>query len=150
MLSSLGMDDDQRLAQKLAAILPHLNEKQRRVLLAAEARALGHGGITRVARAAGVTRATIHTALHEHADAVPSSARVRRPGGGRKATRDRDPTLVADLEALVSPDTRGDPMSPLRWTCKSTRQLAAALQQRGHQVSERVVRTLLHEARYSL
>jgi Rhodopirellula transposase DDE domain len=144
------MDDDQRLAQKLAAILPHLNEQQRRVLLAAEARALGHGGITRVARAAGVTRATIHAALHEQVDAAPSTPRVRRRGGGRKATRDRDPTLVADLEALVSPDTRGDPMSPLRWTCKSTRQLATALQQRGHQVSERVVRTLLHEARYSL
>ncbi len=144
------MDDDERLAQKLATILPHLNEKQRRVLLAAEARAVGHGGITRVARAAGVTRATIHTALHEHAHVVPPAERVRRSGGGRKKTRDRDPTLVADLEALVSPDTRGDPMSPLRWTCKSTRQLAAALQHRGHQVSERLVRTLLHEARYSL
>jgi transposase len=144
------MDDDQRLAQKLAAILPHLNEKQRRILLAAEARALGHGGITRVARAAGVTRVTIHAALHEQDRAGLARERVRREGGGRKTTRDRDPTLVADLEALVSPDTRGDPMSPLRWTCKSTRQLAAALQQRGHQVSERIVRELLHEARYSL
>jgi hypothetical protein len=144
------MDDDQRLAQKLAAVLPHLNEQQRRVLLAAEARALGHGGITRVARAAGVSRALVHTALHEQAHAPPPPERVRRPGGGRKKTRDRDPTLVADLEALVSPDTRGDPMSPLRWTCKSTRQLATALQQRGHQVSERIVRELLHEARYSL
>ncbi len=144
------MDDDQRLAQKLAAILPHLNEKQRRVLLAAEARALGHGGITRVARAAGVTRATIHTALHEPPDALATAEHVRRSGGGRKKTRDQDPTLVTDLEALVSPDTRGDPMSPLRWTCKSTRQLATALQQRGHQVSEHLVRTLLHEARYSL
>ncbi len=144
------MDDDQRLAQKLAAILPHLNEKQRRVLLAAEARALGRGGITRVARAAGVTRATIHTALHEQTDPLSTAERVRRSGGGRKKTRDRDPTLVADLEALVNPDTRGDPMSPLRWTCKSTRQLATALQQRGHQVSERLVRTLLHEAHYSL
>jgi DNA-binding phage protein len=142
------MDDDQRLAQKLAAILPHLNEKQRRVVLAAEARALGYGGITRVARAAGVSRSTIHTAFQ--AEAGPAPERVRRSGGGRKKTRDRDPTLVADLEALVSPDTRGDPMSPLRWTCKSTRQLAAALQQQGHQVSEHSVRELLHEARYSL
>jgi hypothetical protein len=142
------MDEDQRLAQKLAVILPHLNEPQRRVLLAAEARALGRGGITRVARAAGVSRATIHAALHE--EVVPSAVRLRRSGGGRKKTRDRDPTLVADLEALVSPDTRGDPMSPLRWTCKSTRQLATALKERGHQVSERIVRDLLHEARYSL
>ena len=139
------MDDDQRLAQKLVAILPHLNEHQRRILLAAEARALGRGGITRVARAAGVSRATIHAALHEQA--VPGAVRVRRSGGGRKKTRDRDPTLVEDLEALVSPDTRGDPMSPLRWTCKSTRQLATALRQRGHQVSERIVRELLQEWR---
>ena len=142
------MDDDQRLAQKLAAILPHLNEAQRRILLAAEAQALGRGGITRVARAAGVSRATIHAARHEQA--LPRATRVRRSGGGRKKTRDRDPTLVADLEALVSPDTRGDPMSPLRWTCKSTRQLARALQERGHQVSEGIVRELLHEAHYSL
>ena len=118
------MDEDQRLAQKLAAILPHMNEPQRRVLLAAEARALGRGGITRVARAAGVSRATIHAALHE--EVMPSAVRLRRSGGGRKKTRDRDPTLVADLEALVGPDTRGAPMSPLRWTCKSTRQLATA------------------------
>lgn len=142
------MDDDQRLAQKLAAILPHLNAAQRRVLLVAEAQALGRGGITRVARAAGVSRATIHAALHQQA--LPGATRVRRSGGGRKKTRARDPRLVADLEALVSPDTRGDPMSPLRGTCKSTRQLASALQERGHQVSERIVRDLLHEAHYSL
>ncbi len=76
--------------------------------------------------------------------------RIRRAGGGRKKTRDRDPSLPADLEALVNPDTRGDPMSPLRWTCKSTRQLAAALNQCGHHVSEHLVRDLLHEAGYSL
>jgi transposase len=144
------MDDDQRLAQRLAAILPYLNEKQRRILLAAEARALGYGGIIRVARAAGVSRSTIHAALNEQEQSVTASERVRRSGGGRKQRRDRDPTLVADLEALVSPDTRGDPMSPLRWTCKSTRQLATALREQGHQVSERIVRALLHEARYSL
>ncbi|MDQ5853544.1 MAG: hypothetical protein M3380_16020, partial [Chloroflexota bacterium] len=120
------MDDDQRLAQRLAAILPHLNEQQRRILLAADARALGYGGIIRVARAAGVSRSTIHTALQEQA--LPASEHIRRSGGGCKKTRDRDFTLVADLEALVSPDTWGDPMSPLRWTRKRTRQLAAALQ----------------------
>ena len=142
------MDDDQRLAQKLTAILPHLNDAQRRGLLAAEAQALGRGSITRGARAAGVSRATIHAALRDQA--LPRAGRVRRGGGGRKKTRDRGPTLVADLETLVSPDARGDPMSPLRWTCKSTRQLANALQQHGHQVSERIVRALLHEAHYSL
>jgi hypothetical protein len=144
------MDEDTLLAQKFAAILPHLNEKQRRLLLAAEARTLGHGGISRVARASGVSRATLHQAMDEQAQPGVPSVRVRRPGGGRKKTGDRDPTLLADLEALVDPDTRGDPMSPLRWTCKSTRQLAAALTQRGHHVSERIVRNLLHAAGYSL
>ena len=137
------------LAQKLTALLPQLNERQRRLLLAAEAQALGYGGISRVARAAGVSRATIQKAARE-GPAGADVARVRRAGGGRKKTRDRDPTLLADLEALVSPDTRGDPMSPLRWTCKSTRQLAAALQHRGHRLSERLVRDLLHDLGYSL
>jgi hypothetical protein len=144
------MSDDTLLAQKFAAILPHLNEKQRRLILAAEARSLGHGGISRVARASGISRATIQKALQEvnRPDTPPD--RIRRVGGGRKKTRDRDPSLLADLEALVNPDTRGDPMSPLRWTCKSTRQLAEALNQHGHQVSEHIVRDLLHEAGYSL
>jgi hypothetical protein len=144
------MSDDTLLAQKFAAILPHLNEKQRRLILAAEARSLGHGGISRVARASGISRATIQKALQEvnRPDTPPD--RIRRVGGGRKKTRDRDPSLLADLEALVNPDTRGDPMSPLRWTCKSTRQLAETLNQHGHQVSEHIVRDLLHEAGYSL
>ncbi len=144
------MSDDILLEQKFAAILPHLNEKQRRLILAAEAQSLGHGGISRVARASGISRATIQKALREvnRPDTPPD--RIRRVGGGRKKTRDRDASLLADLEALVNPDTRGDPMSPLRWTCKSTRQLAEALNQHGHQVSEHIVRDLLHEAGYSL
>jgi hypothetical protein len=144
------MDPDTLLAQKLSAILPHLNEKQRRLLLAAEARALGRGGITRVARASGISRATIHTALRAEELITPATERVRRGGGGRRKTIERDLTLLTDLEALVSPDTRGDPMSPLRWTCKSTRQLARTLNQQGHQVSEHLVRDLLHAAGYSL
>jgi Rhodopirellula transposase DDE domain len=143
------VDEDERMRQRLTTVLPHLNERQRRLLLAAEARTLGRGGITRVARAIGVSRPTIARGLADLAQ--PSSPdRVRRLGGGRKRRRDTDPTLVADLDALVDPETRGDPMSPLRWTCKSTRKLAEALQQQGHQVSERIVRTLLHEADYSL
>jgi len=141
---------DSSLATKLASILPHLNERQRRLVLAAEARALGWGGVTRVARAAGVTRPTIHAALHELDQPVPLMPRVRRAGGGRKRQRDHDPTLLADLEALIDPQTRGDPMSPLRWTCKSTRQLAAALQAQGHAVSHHVVARLLHALEYSL
>lgn len=144
------MSNDVLLAEKFAVVFPHLNEKQRRLLLAAEARSLGHGGISRVARASGVSRATIHKALQEQEAAVTVTERVRRAGGGRKETRERDPRLLADLEAMVDPETRGDPMSPLRWTCKSTRQLAQALQQQGHQVSEHLVRDLLYEAGYSL
>jgi DNA-binding phage protein len=143
------MSDDTALAQKLAAILPHLNEKQRRLLLAAEARALGYGGIVRVARAAGVSRPTIQKALQELEQPHPTADRVRQTGGGRKPLRSHDPTLLADLEALVDPDTRGDPMSPLRWTCKSLRQLAEALAPR-HRVSYRVVGALLRELGYSL
>jgi len=144
------MDDDTALAEKLAAILPRLNEQQRRFLLAAEARALGHGGVTRLARLSGVSRPTITKALHELEQPMPPPGRVRRVGGGRKKQLDRDPALLAALEALVEPDTRGDPMSPLRWTCKSTRQLAAALTQEGHPISNRVVGDLLREAGYSL
>jgi len=142
------MDNDLLLGQKLAAILPYLNEKQRRLLLATEARSLGRGGISRVARASGVSRPTIQKGMDELD--YPTTARIRQVGGGRKKSREHDPTLVGALEALVDPDSRGDPMSPLRWTCKSTRQLAQALNQQGHMISARVVRALLHEAGYSL
>ena len=144
------MDVDVVLASKLEAILRHLNEKQRRLLLAAEARALGHGGITRVARASGVSRPTIQRAMRELEGPAADAGRVRKAGGGRKRTRDRDPAVVAELEELVDPDTRGDLMSPLRWTCKSTRQLADTLGGRGHPVSHRVVAELLHDLGYSL
>lgn len=138
------------LASKLALILPHLNERQRRVVLGAEARALGYGGVTLVARAAQVSRTTVHAALADLDAAVPETSRSRRPGGGRPSLRVQDATLVADLDALIEPLTRGDPMSPLRWTGKSTRQLAAALQAQGHQVSHQTVASLLQELEYSL
>ena len=144
------MDTDTVLTEKLTALLPHLNEKQRRLFLAVEARALGHGGITRVAQAAGVSRPTIQKGLHELATPTPPRERVRAVGGGRKPRETQDPTLLTDLEALVDPDTRGDPMSPLRWTCKSTRQLARALAERGHRVSARTVAARLRAAGYSL
>jgi transposase len=143
------MDEDAVLVQKYATLLPQLDERQRRLLLAAEARALGRGGISRVARAAGVSRPTIQRGLVELDQPAPA-ARVRRPGGGRRRQRERDPALLAALEALVEPDTRGDPLSPLRWTCKSTRHLATTLTRQGHTVSEWTVRQLLHEAGYSL
>ena len=138
------------LASKLALILPQLNERQRRVVLGAEAQALGHGGITRVARAAHVSRTTVHAALTELDQAMPSRQRSRRSGGGRKPRQVTDPTLLQDLEALIEPGTRGDPLSPLRWTCKSTRQLAGALQAQGHRVSHQTVARVLHQLEYSL
>jgi hypothetical protein len=144
------MDDQMALARKLASLLPQLNERQRRLVLAAEARALGRGGVTRVAHAAQVSRTTVHAALAELDAVVPDNGRSRRHGGGRASRQESDPTLVRDLEALIEPTTRGDPMSPLRWTCKSTRQLAAALQAQGHQVSYRTVARLLQQLEYSL
>jgi transposase len=144
------VDADGGLKEKMTALLPHLNERQRRLFLAAEARALGHGGVARVARAVGVSRPTIQQGLRELTGSVAPTERVRRVGGGRKTLAERNPALLTDLEALVDPDTRGDPMSPLRWTCKSTRQLAGALQERGHRVGYRTVAALLDQAGYSL
>ncbi len=145
-----GMDEAV-LEHKLSLVLPHLNERQRRVLLAAEAQSLGRGGISLVARVAKVSRPSIHRGLRELRESPPSSrGRARQSGGGRKRLEEKDPALVTALEALVDPDTRGDPMSPLRWTCKSTRQLAEKLTGQGHPVSHRVVGDLLHEANYSL
>jgi transposase len=140
---------DIELARKLGGILPHLNEKQRRLLLAAEARAAGRGGITRVALASGVSQVTIRKGLQE-LDAPATTDRIRRPGAGRKRTVDSDPTLREDLERLIEPGSRGDPMSPLRWTCKSVRKLADELQAQGHRVSRQLVDELLHALGYSL
>jgi DNA-binding phage protein len=138
------------LAEKFAALLPHLNERQRRLAAAAEARALGRGGVSIVARAAGLSRPTVYKALAE-LDAPPLDVdQVRAAGGGRKKVVDTDPGLLADLERLVDPDTRGDPVSPLRWTTKSTRTLAQALTGMGHHVSHVGVGHLLHELHYSL
>ena len=118
---------------------------------ATEARAAGWGGITGVARATGISTATIQRGLQELTTRRPLPAgRIRRPGGGRKRSVAKDPTLLADLEGLVEPTASGDPMSPLRWTSKSVRQLAATLQRMGHQVSYQLVAELLAGAGYSL
>ncbi len=137
------------LAEKFATLLPHLNEQQRRLYAATEARALGRGGIARVARASGLSRPTRYRGLRA-IDQPPTPDRVRRPGGGRPTASARDPALLAALDTLVHPDTRGDPPSPLRWTCKSTRQLAAALTAQGHPVSHSAVVDLLRAADYRL
>lgn len=140
------------MGAKLRSILPYLDEKQRRILLACEARSLGYGGVSRVSRATGISRPTIHQGLKE-LEASPleqPASTIRRKGGGRKCIEEIDPSILQDLEKLVDPETRGDPMSALRWTCKSTRQLARLLRQQGHQVSHRVVAELLRANGYSL
>ena len=146
----------QTIAAKFGILRPLLDERARRLWAAVEARAIGRGGISRVAEATGLSRPTIRAGLQELASPVLATGpqapteRVRYPGGGRKPLGARDPHLVQALETLVEPVTRGDPMSLLRWTCKSAAKLAAALQAQGHRVSERTVNRLLHDLGYSL
>jgi transposase len=137
------------LRRKWKAMRPHLNERQRRLVAAAEARVLGYGGISLVARASGLSRMTIHKAMEE-LDEPTLADRVRKVGGGRKRVEERYPSVMRELEKLVAPTTRGDPDSPLRWTCKSTRELADTLKKRGYPVTPPVVGRLLHELGYSL
>ena len=128
-----------------------LDERMRRLVAGAESLALGYGGVSIVAAATGVSRRAIHEGIKELRDpALLSSERVRRPGGGRKKTVEKDATLKSDLERLVDPVTRGDPESPLRWTCKSVRKLAEELKRQGHETSHRMVAELLTEMGYSL
>jgi Rhodopirellula transposase DDE domain len=144
------------IAAKFISLRPLLDERARRVWAAVEARAMGRGGMSRVAEATGLSRVTIRAGLQELALADTASgpqaspARLRRRGGGRKPLSMPDPHLLHALETLVDPVTRGDPMSLLRWTCKSAAQLAAALRAQGHPVSERTVNRLLHGLGYSL
>jgi hypothetical protein len=141
---------------KFELLSPLLNERLRRQWAACEALTLPRGGVSLVAQATGISRTTIWAGTRElraQADLPPEDLhpeRVRRLGGGRHFRADEDPTLVADLEALVEPTTRGDPQSPLRWTCKSTRNLAEALQENGHHISHTTVATLLADLGYSL
>ena len=146
---------EERIHQKFRSLLPSMNERVRRHWAAAEATALGRGGIAMVARATGLSRTTIRTGIRQlkaqedSADVLPLS-RVRRPGGGPRPIEETDPTLPAALDQLVAPETRGDPMSPLRWTLKSTSQLARTLTEQGHPVSARTVAALLKASDYSL
>jgi transposase len=144
------MQIEQKIAEKLAIVLPHLNEKQRRLLIAAEARTWGWGGISHVAKATGVSRVTIHKALTEIEDKKILAERIRKPGGGRKDITEYYPNILEKLEALVDPVSRGDPRSPLRWTCKSTRQLSQELGRKGYAISNVTVADLLHRLDYSL
>ena len=139
------------LARRYEAIKPHLTERQRRVWLGSEARELGSGGVALVADAVRVSRDTVRRGRTELDDLTPLPVgRSRGRGGGRKRAEDHDPELAAALDKLVDPDSRGDPMTPLRWTSKSLRSLADQLRAQGHQVSPTLVQRLLHEAGYSL
>ncbi|HEY6498321.1 MAG TPA: ISAzo13 family transposase [Streptosporangiaceae bacterium] len=148
----MGATEETRqiLAAKFQAIFPHLDERQRRLLMGAEARSLGHGGIRLVARAARVREATVSLGAAELDSGAEPLGRVRRPGGGRKRAADLDPRLLPALLALVEPDERGDPMSPLRWTTKSTRNLADELTRQGHRVGADTVGDLLRGEGFSL
>jgi hypothetical protein len=142
--------DEEALGRKLAVLWPHLDERQRRLVIGVEAREWGRGGIGVVARAAGVSQPTVRKAVREVGAGVEVRDRVRAVGGGRKRLADKDPRLVEALEAMVDPGARGDPESPLRWTTKSTRQLAGALSADGHRASSWTVGQLLRASGYSL
>ena len=138
------------LRKKFGPIWPHLDERARRMTAANEARQLGYGGVTLVSRACGLSRVTIIKGIQELGAAPLAPGRVRRQGGGRPALATLNPDLPRTLEGMVEPLARGDPESPLRWTSKSTRTLAAALTTEGHRVSHAKVAQLLHQLGYSL
>ena len=141
----------QAIKQRYEALSPVLHERGRRWFAATEARAYGYGGVSVVARITGIARSTIERGMREmEAKGLMAAGRSRRPGGGRKAKRSEDATLLPDLQRLVEPATRGDPMRTLRWTSKSLRHLAQALQERGHSVCPHVIADCLRELGYSL
>lgn len=145
------MNMEDRLVSKLAELLPHLDERARRLVAAAEAIDLPYGGVSAVSRSCGMSRTTITAGMRELRDGrVLPSGRIRRTGGGRKQFKDRHPEFTDELNELVAPSTRGDPESPLLWTCKSTRTLAAAWSRRDRSVSHETVAQALRDAGYSL
>ena len=147
---------DTDIQRRFRSLSPFLDERMRRLVAAAESEAIGYGGVSAVARATGVSRRAITEGVKELSQRKRSRkvqlapSRIRREGAGRKRSIDKDPSLLEDLDRLVDPATRGDPESPLRWTCKSVRRLAEELQREGHAVSYQTVGELLHALDYSL
>jgi hypothetical protein len=143
-----------KIRRKYKLLSPELNERSRRQWAAAEACELGHGGFSLVAKATGLSRPTIAAGRRElelpKRQRSEESLRIRRPGGGRRRATENDPELMKALESLIEPLTRGDPESPLRWTCKSTRKLADELTRQHHPIGARTVADLLQQAGYSL
>jgi len=144
------------IQRRFRSLAPFLDERMRRLVAASESEAIGYGGVSVVARATGVSRRAITEGMKElkkpksHKAVRLEEARIRRRGAGRKRAVDKDSSLLEDLDRLVDPVTRGDPESPLRWTCKSVRRLAEELQHEGHAVSYQTVAELLHALDYSL
>jgi len=147
---------DSDIQHRFRSLSPFLDERMRRLVAAAESEAIGYGGVSAVSRATGVSRRAITQGIKELGQTKKSKkaaalrSRIRRQGAGRKRASLKDPTLLEDLDGLVDPVTRGDPESPLRWTCKSVRHLAEELQREGHSVSYQTVSELLHDLDYSL
>jgi transposase len=143
--------DEHAIGERFRALAGELNERQRRLWAGAEALSHGRGGQAAVVRATGLAEGTVRRGMREvQAGETIEEGRVRAPGGGPKALRETDPTLVADLERLVADEARGDPESPLRWTAKSVRALARALREQGHRVSHETVARYLRSLGYSL
>jgi len=150
-LYRLGVIDESAIRLRFDALAPVLDERGRRRFAAAEATSAGHGGVVAVMRATGIARSTIGRGLAElRADETPGAERVRRPGGGRKPLSETDASLLDDLRTLVEPETRGDPQSPLLWTCKSLRRLSQSLRDMGHTIGRTLVGELLHKLDYRL
>ena len=142
------MIDEAAIRLRYTALAPVLDERGRRRFAAAEARTAGRGGVLAMTRITGLARSTIDRGLRELAGMAAEEAaagRTRRPGGGRKKLTETDPTLLTDLQSLVEPTTRGDPMAPLLWTSRSLRNLADALQTMGHRIKHNVVGDLLRQ-----
>jgi hypothetical protein len=156
MLFVRAMSTIEMIKIKFETLSAHMDEKVRRLWVAAEAKALGRGGIAKVVKATGVSPKTIKVGMieieqkHEVPAEKKKSRKIRRKGGGRRALKGKDITLIPDLENLLDPVTRGDPESPLRWSSKSTSKLAEELRAKGHVVSPRTVASLLHQLEYSL
>jgi hypothetical protein len=144
------IDDESSLRRKFSGVWPLLDERGRRLMAASEALSLGYGGVSRIRRACGLSRKAIAKGMQEIADGDPMPGRIRRSGAGRKSIVERDPKLLMSLDRLIEPATRGDPESPLRWICKSTRNLAAQLTRQKHSVSHEKVAQLLRDQNYSL
>lgn len=147
------MQTDALLKEKYELLMPLLNEKETRIILAADAKSLGRGGLSKVSKLSGVSRVTLNAGLQDLAAGKENKVlktRSRRPGGGRKKATEKDSALAQTIEDIVSPHTMGDPMKPLRWTSKSLRKIAAAAKEKGYNVSHKLVGELLKDLGYSL